>query len=321
MVIKHIIIPHKVGRRKETIVHFILFVSFFIVSKVVPQGKCNNVNIITLIAVSRVQPFDVKIFPITATFSISINSLFFKYPIKIIGSTISFAGIPKIKAVKIYPSKPIIFANGFKVFAIKSNVDTSPILILENNHITIPAGAAIEIALPNTNRVLSNKERINIFPICGVLYGGSSKVKDDGSPFNIVLDSIFETNNVNKIPNKTTSITTTAATNPENIPAIEPEINIVATVIKNGNLPLQGTKQFVSIAINFSLGEFIILVPTTAAALQPNPIHIVSACLPEVHAHLKHLSKLKAILGKNPKSSRIVNRGKNIAIGGSITYL
>ena len=31
-------------------VHFILLVSFFIVSKVVPQGKCNNVNIITLIA-------------------------------------------------------------------------------------------------------------------------------------------------------------------------------------------------------------------------------------------------------------------------------
>ena len=158
-------------------------------------------------------------------------------------------------------------------------------------------------------------------PICGVLYGGSSNVKDEGSPFNIVLDSIFETNNVNKIPNKTTSITTTAATNPENIAAIEPEINIVAIVIKNGNLPLQGTKQFVSIAINFSLGEFIILVPTTAAALQPNPMHMVSACLPEVHAHLKHLSKLKAILGKNPKSSRIVNRGKNIAIGGSITEI
>lgn len=156
----------------------------------------------------------------------------------------------------------------------KSNMDTSPTLILENNHITIPAGAAIEIALPNTNRVLSNKERINILPICGVLYGGSSKVKDDGSPFNIVFESIFETNNVNKIPNKTTSITITAATNPENIPAIEPEINIVATVIKNGNLPLQGTKQFVSIAINFSLGEFIILVPTTAAALQPNPMHM-----------------------------------------------
>ena len=110
-----------------------------------------------------------------------------------------------------------------------------------------------------------------------------------------------------------------ADANPEKIPAKEPEINIVATVIKKGNLPLQGTKQFVRIAINFSLGEFIILVPTTAAALQPNPMHIVRACLPEVHAHLKHLSKLKAILGKNPKSSNMVNKGKNIAIGGNIT--
>lgn len=275
MVIKHTIIPHKVGRRKETIVHFILFVSFFIVSKVVPQGKCNNVNIITLIAVSKFHPFAVKILPITATFSISINSLFFKYPIKIIGSTISFAGIPKINPVKIYPSRPINLANGFKAFAIKSNIDIPPTLILENSHITIPAGAAIEIALPSTNKVLSNKERINILPICGVLYGGSSNVKDEGSPFNIVLDNIFETNKVSKIPNKTTNITTIAATKPENIPAIEPEINIVATVIKNGNLPLHGTKQFVSIAINFSLGEFIILVPTTAAALQPNPMHMV----------------------------------------------
>lgn len=48
-------------------------------------------------------------------------------------------------------------------------------------------------------------------------------------------------------------------------------------------------------------------------------MHMVSACLPEVHAHLKHLSKLKAILGKKPKSSKIVNNGKNIAIGGNIT--
>lgn len=52
-------------------------------------------------------------------------------------------------------------------------------------------------------------------------------------------------------------------------------INTVAIVIKNGNLPLHGTKAFVSIAINFSLGESIILAPTTPAALQPNPMHIV----------------------------------------------
>ena len=52
-------------------------------------------------------------------------------------------------------------------------------------------------------------------------------------------------------------------------------INTVATVIKNGNLPLHGTNAFVNIAINLSLGESIILHPTTPAALHPNPMHMV----------------------------------------------
>lgn len=50
--------------------------------------------------------------------------------------------------------------------------------------------------------------------------------------------------------------------------------------IKKGNLPLHGIKLFVKIEISFSLGESIILHPTTPAALQPSPIHIVSACFP-----------------------------------------
>ena len=90
-------------------------------------------------------------------------------------------------------------------------------------------------------------------------------------------------------------------------------------VISKGNLPLQGTKAFVRIAINFSLGEFIIFVPTTPAALQPNPIHIVSDCLPQALHFLKPLSRQKAILGKYPESSNNVKSGKNIAIGGNIT--
>ena len=39
----------------------------------------------------------------------------------------------------------------------------------------------------------------------------------------------------------------------------------------------------------------------------------------ELPAFLKYLSKLNANLGKYPKSSNIVNIGKNIAIGGNIT--
>ncbi|MNT30460.1 hypothetical protein D3C72_1662560 [compost metagenome] len=102
-------------------------------------------------------------------------------------------------------------------------------------------------------------------------------------------------------------------------PSPIPPINILAIAIKNGNLPLHGTKLLVIIAINLSLGEFIILQPITPAALHPNPIHIVNACFPDVQHLLKYLSRLKAILGKYPKSSKNVNSGKNIAIGGNIT--
>ena len=124
-------------------------------------------------------------------------------------------------------------------------------------------------------------------------------------------------NTPNTITNKTTIV---AIIDDEKPPVIPPK-NIVAIVIKNGKRPLQGTKQLVNIAINFSLGESIIFVPTTPAALQPKPMHIVRACFPEAQAFLKNLSKLKAILGKYPKSSKIVNNGKNIAIGGSITAI
>ena len=54
-------------------------------------------------------------------------------------------------------------------------------------------------------------------------------------------------------------------------------------VISKGNLPLHGTNAFVSIEIIFSLGESIILHPTTPAALQPKPIHIVNACFSRIN--------------------------------------
>lgn len=57
----------------------------------------------------------------------------------------------------------------------------------------------------------------------------------------------------------------------DHIPNEVPAINIEAIVFKNGKRPLQGTKLLVSIEINRSLGESIILAPTTPAALQPNP--------------------------------------------------
>ena len=73
------------------------------------------------------------------------------------------------------------------------------------------------------------------------------------------------------IPIIITKITAKVENIEEYIPNVLPTINIEDIVIKNGKRPLQGTKLLVSIAINLSLGESIILVPTTPAALHPNP--------------------------------------------------
>ena len=68
--------------------------------------------------------------------------------------------------------------------------------------------------------------------------------------------------------------------------------------IRVGNRPLQGTKLLVMVAISRSRGESIMRQPTTPAALQPKPMHMVSACLPQAQAFLKYLSRLKAMRGR-----------------------
>ena len=171
--------------------------------------------------------------------------------------------------LKCIRSNPISLANGSKKFAIYSNKEISCIPIFAKSQITIPVGAAIETALPKTKSVLSKIERTIIFPIWGFLYGGNSKVKLEGIPFKTVCDNIFEMTNVIKIPSKITSKTVRVDKIDAPKPIPNPPIKIVAIVIKKGNLPLQGTNAFVSIAINFSRGEFIILQPTTPAALHP----------------------------------------------------
>ena len=135
----------------------------------------------------------------------------------------------------------------------------------------------------------------------------------------MVLDKILDITNVIIIPNIITIITAIVDKIDAPIPPIVPTINIVAIVIKNGNLPLHGTKLLVNIAINLSLGESIILHPVTPQLLQPNPMHMVIICFPLQQAFLKKPSMLNAILGKYPKSSNMVNNGKKIAIGGNIT--
>ena len=149
-----------------------------------------------------------------------------------------------------------------------------------------------------------------------------SRVNEDGIPFNIVLDKIKELINVIITPKTTKATTINAATIELALSdAKVPPTKIIDNAIKVGNLPLQGTKLLVNIAINLSLGESIILQAITPAALHPNPIHMVNTCFPWQQAFLKALSKLKHTLGKYPLSSNMVNNGKNIAIGGSITEI
>ncbi len=140
---------------------------------------------------------------------------------------------------------------------------------------TRPAGSATAIALPNIKMVLSKIDLTNTFKNCGFLYGGNSNTKEDGIPFNIVLDKILDITKVIIIPRIITNMTAIVDTIDAPIPPIVPAINIVAMVIKNGNLPLHGTKLLVNIAINLSLGESIILHPVTPQLLQPNPMHMV----------------------------------------------
>ena len=67
------------------------------------QGKCSKVNSITFIPVIRDQPLATSISFIAKVSPKSTKELADIYDIRIIGKTISFAGIPKIKAVRIYP--------------------------------------------------------------------------------------------------------------------------------------------------------------------------------------------------------------------------
>ena len=141
--------------------------------------------------------------------------------------------------------------------------------------------------------------------------------KEEGVPFKTVFDKIYDIKKVIEILSKITKVSKSALTKEERL--LLTTKNIDNNIIIVGNLPLQGTKTFVRIAINLSLGESIILEPVTPTALQPNPIAIVKDCLPQEEHFLKELSKVKATLGKYPTSSNKVNKGKKIAIGGNIT--
>lgn len=289
---KQIVKPQIVGIIKERAVHLKLLHSFFIVKQVVEHGQCIRQNNDVQRAVNQVQPLLTNSVLSSVKLSYSVKLPLHKYAIIIIGITISLAGKPNMNAINITPSNPNSFANGSKKLEIWFNRLTSEIITLDNIHSIIPAGAATIIALPKTNRVLSNIERIITLPNCGFLYGGSSSVKKDGKPFRIVLDRIFDTINVIIspkiiIPDRYIAHMKLFKNEFES----QFKQNIVINAINVGKRPLQGVKLFVNIAISLSLGESMILQPMIPAALHPNPIHVVRACLPHAPAFLNAQSK------------------------------
>ena len=200
------------------------------------------------------------------------------YAITVIGITISLAGMPRINAIKITPSNPKRRAKGSRNRAHNASNELSPIKLFAISQMIRPAGIAATTALPSTNIVLSKTERISTLPICGILYGGSSRVKADGIPRRSVADSSLDTARVTAIAKRIKSVRMIEAGNVDLLFTKK----IVITDTNRGNRPLHGIKLLVKVAIKRSRGESMILHPTTPAALQPSPIHIESTCFPQV---------------------------------------
>ena len=175
---------------------------------------------------------------------------------------------------------------------------TPPAVIFAISQMTSPAGAATAAALPRTKSVRSNTDRTSTFPICGFRYGGSSSVKEDGTPLSRISDSSFVTANVMPTPSTIAAVRSSADSTGDSPPPAVPTKNMVSRAISVGKRPLHGTKLLVSIASSRSLGESMMRQPTTPAALQPKPMHMVSACFPQARQRLKGLSRLYATLGR-----------------------
>ena len=138
------------------------------------------------------------------------------------------------------------------------------------------------------------------------------------SPFSKVLDKILVARNVTEILSTIKNVKNIPETKLSSLP-MKTTVTSEMRVVIIGNLPLQGTNDFVSMASIRSRFESIIRHPVTPTALQPNPIHIVRACFPQLLHYINGLSRLNATLGRYPASSKNVKSGKKIAIGGSIT--
>lgn len=117
-------------------------------------------------------------------------------------------------------------------------------------------------------------------------------MKEEGIPFNIVLDRKKEVRSVIPTPRSMNKVKIRAVAREER--AGEREENALPPIKKKeinkrsvGKRPLHGTNAFVKIAIRRSLGESMIRQPTTPAALHPKPMHNVRHCFPQAWQRLK----------------------------------
>ena len=119
-------------------------------------------------------------------------------------------------------------------------------------------------------------------------------MKEDGTPFSNVRDSSQDAPRVTVTERKMNRVRTRACAMPE--PAASEVLTLIIPkeiiVINSGNLPLQGIKLLVKIAIIRSRGESMIRHPVTPAALHPSPMAMVRHCFPQAEHFWKAPSML-----------------------------
>ena len=143
-------------------------------------------------------------------------------------------------------------------------------------------------------------------------------MKAEGSPLNRVWDSSQEDARVMATAARMRRVRAAADAREEAaVPARMKNREIMVNRV--GSRPLQGRKALVRMAMSRSLGESMIRQPVTPTALQPKPMAMVRHCLPQARHFWKARSMLKAARGRYPRSSSRVNRGKKMAMGGSMT--
>ena len=137
----HSAAPQRVGTRNAAAVHFRLFVSRKMVASVVAHGQCSREKTTMQTAVFHVHPFASRR-DCSCGRESSERLPCTMYVMMRIGTTISFAGRPRIKASKMAPSRPRIRPIGSSACAQCESRLAPPTSTLARIHSSRPAGAA-----------------------------------------------------------------------------------------------------------------------------------------------------------------------------------